>query len=103
MKNKDIEKIALEYSQKKYCSSENEMRRYMIAQIHACKDGFIEGAKWRIDTVWHDDIKTGRIGKAILVQFTNGLYNVFEDVLDLAGIEDKVKRFAYIDDLMPED
>lgn len=36
-----------------------------------------------------------------MVKFTNGLFNLFEDVRELKGIEDKVESFAYIKDLMP--
>ena len=63
---------------------------------------FKDGAKWRIDSVWCTDVKKGDTRKAILVKFTNGLYNVFEDIRDLKGIEDLVEMFAYIHDLLPE-
>lgn len=53
MEREDIEKVAKDYAQQKYCSEDNDTPRYMIAQIHAARDGFIDGANWRIDSVWH--------------------------------------------------
>ena len=68
----------------------------------AAKERFIAGTDWRINSVWHTDVKVGDTRRAILVRFKNGLFNVFEDIRDLKGIEDLVKMFAYLDDLIPE-
>lgn len=62
---------------------------------------FKEGANWRINSIWHKDIQNGKTKKPILVKFDNGLFNLFEDIRDLKGIEDKVSIFAYIEDLLP--
>ena len=37
-----------------------------------------------------------------LVHFTNGCSSLFDDIRDLTGIEDRVKAFAYLDELFPE-
>ena len=50
--------------------------------------GFIEAATWKNK-------------KPILVRFKNGLFNLFEDIRELKGIEDKVEIFAYLKDLIP--
>lgn len=63
--------------------------------------GFIEAATWRINSVWHNDLKKGKPKKPILVRFKNGLFNMFEDIRELKGIEDKVEIFAYLEDLTP--
>lgn len=65
-------------------------------------EGFFSGANWRISSVWHTDVYSGNTRRAILVRFNNGLFNVFEDIRDLKGIEDLVGMFAYLDDLIPE-
>ena len=52
--------------------------------------------------MWHTDVKAGNTRRAILVRFNNRLFNVFEDIRDLKGIEDLVEMFAYLDDLIPE-
>ena len=64
--------------------------------------GFIEAATWRINSVWHNDLKKGKNKKPILVRFKNGLFNLFEDIRELKGIENKVEIFAYLEDLIPE-
>lgn len=64
-------------------------------------EGFLIAAEWRINSVWHKDIQNGKTKKPILVKFDNGLFNLFEDIRDLKGIEDKVSIFAYIEDLLP--
>ena len=56
---------------------------------------------WRINSVWHNDLKKGKNKKPILVRFKNGLFNLFEDIRELKGIEDKVEIFAYLKDLIP--
>lgn len=68
---------------------------------HAIAEAFEAGIEWRISFVWHTNVKTGSTCKAILVRFNNGLFNVFEDIRDLKGIEDLVAMFAYLDDLIP--
>ena len=85
MKREDIEKAAIN----------NDSR---LVAFRA----FLKGAYWRINSVWHDDISKGETRTVILVQFDNGLFNLFEDIRDLKGIEDKVKAFAYIEDLIPD-
>lgn len=68
---------------------------------NSCRESFVLGAEWRIDSVWHKNIQNGKTKKPILVKFDNGLFNLFEDIRDLKGIEDKVSIFAYIEDLLP--
>ena len=65
------------------------------------EQGFKDGANWRINSVWNKDIQNGKTKKPILVKFDNGLFNLFKDIRDLKGIEDKVSIFAYIEDLLP--
>lgn len=68
---------------------------------NACRESFVSGATWRINSVWHNDLKKGKNQKPILVRFKNGLFNLFEDIREFKGIEDKVSIFAYIEDLLP--
>lgn len=59
MKQEDIESIAKEYAQDKYCTDDNPIPQYKIAQIQAGRDGFIDGYNFRINSVWHnnDDLR----------------------------------------------
>lgn len=95
MTKEDIEKTAIN----NISISERLDLRDTVKDI-AC-ESFIVGANWRINSVWHKDIQNGKIKKPILVKFDNGLFNLFEDIRDLKGIEDKVSIFAYIEDLLP--
>ena len=51
MEKEKIERAAKEYAKDKY-GGENA-KQWAIAQIHAGRDGFIDGARWRINSVWH--------------------------------------------------
>lgn len=89
MKREDIENAATQYAQ-----------TFIEGSITAY-NSFKVAAEWRINSVWHKDIQNGKAKKPILVKFDNGLFNLFEDIRDLKGIEDKVSIFAYIEDLLP--
>ena len=90
----DIEKAAAEYASEA-CRPLWRTGNEQVAMVD-----FIEGAKWRINSVWHDDLKKGQTNRCILVRFRNGLFMLFEDIRELKGIEVEVKMFAYIDDLV---
>jgi len=95
MTKEDIKKAAAEYA--------NEACRplWRTGNEQVCMVDFIEGAEWRINSVWHKELEKSKTRKCIMVRFTNGLFNLFEDVRELKGIEDRVESFAYIEDLLP--
>ena len=65
-------------------------------------EGFITGAKWRINSVWHNDMKKVETQKPILVRFKNGLFNLFEDIRELKELENDIEMFAYLNDLITD-
>ena len=89
-----IEKAADVYADKapeSYCNG--DYGKYAIS------DAFEEGAKWRINSVWHD-----------MSEKPNGLFVILADFgneeeyslgITLDGIE-SAKRWAYVDDLLPD-
>ena len=93
MKREDIEKAAGDYSGSSLGFTDNN-------SVMAKHKAFVDGAEWRINSVWHDDLKKGQTNRCILVRFKNGLFMLFEDIRELKGIEVEVKMFAYIDDLV---
>lgn len=95
MKKEDMMKAATLYADD-VCKGP----RYRWGHEQVAMVDFIEGAKWRINSVWHDDLKKGQTNRCILVRFRNGLFMLFEDIRELKGIEVEVKMFAYIDDLV---
>lgn len=70
--------------------------------------GFINGANWRVNSVWHDMYDVPEQGKDCLVEYIDG-YNIPGIRIDKrtsyewvnACHYDKIKRWAYIKDLLP--
>ena len=61
MKKEDIEKAALN-GVEKYIS-ENNLKGFMGSY----KKGFVEGAEWRINSVWHDVNEIPEDGRIIVL------------------------------------
>lgn len=66
--------------------------------------GFIEGAEWRINSLWHETSELPKIGKHILVHFKSGSLTSFFVSSDIMEVFKKfdVIRWAYVSDLLPE-
>lgn len=94
MTREDIEKAAGEYSG----SVLGFIYNHYVMENHKA---FSDGANWRIETIWYYDLKIGEPQKPILVRFKNGLFQLFEDIRELKGIESEVDMFAYLEDLIP--
>lgn len=91
MKREDIEKVADEFANKEYEISE-------IDRIPLYK-GFYHGAKWRINSVWHDATEKPKLGELIIVEVYGKIWDYGKyDVCDT--IHPKA-RWAYIKDLIP--
>ena len=88
MTREDIEKAA--------------MLRFNIGEPTCGIDKFIEGANWRINSVWHTDLSEVKPCRPILVKFKSGRVGMFEDIRELKGIENMAEAFAYIEDLLPK-
>ena len=102
MEREKIERAAKEYAKDKY-GGENA-KQWAIAQIHAGRDGFIDGARWRIDEAWHDGTASCEARRKALVLFKNGNAAVYKDLRDLSfeQVWGEVDKFAYLDDLLPD-
>ena len=76
-----------------------------VAESIAAKEGFIAGANWRINSVWHDSEAKCETNRKVLVAFKIGYFALFDDLRDLWTGEDdlwqEVEMFAYLDDLLP--
>lgn len=98
----DLEDYAREYAQNKYCSEQNKTPNYKIAQIHAGREGFINGAIFMRNSVWHAAVETP-LFKFILIDM-GGRFDVIKIKGDIWKMYVKnygVKRYAYIEDLIP--
>ena len=100
MNRQTIEKAALEL-----CTTEGQeewLKDYG-------KNCFMDGARWRINSVWHDTCDIAEPGKDCLVEHLDGDGNVCIRIDWRSEYEwvnachyDKVLRWAYISDLLPE-
>ena len=102
MKQEDIEKAAMETA--------NEVCAHFDEE-YAFKSGFINGAQWRINSVWHDaserpkdrnaqclvEVKSGDSSFFLLSQFYHSGGFSFMDGINKI----QLKRWAYIEDLLP--
>jgi hypothetical protein len=68
---------------------------------------FVDGAAWRINSVWHDNNVTPGYNCKVLMEDIYG--HIYSDVYDAdyneydSGIEKRqIKRWAYIEDLIPK-
>lgn len=62
------------------------------------EQGFVWGAKWYIDNIWHDASEEPKNGRLLLI-------NLFDDSYELCywgDIEDEstIKKWCYIEDLL---
>ena len=66
---------------------------------------FEDGARWRIDSAWHDGTASCEARRKALVLFKNGNAAVYKDLRDLTyeRLWGEVGKFAYLDDLLPEE
>lgn len=98
MKEEQIEKAADGYSAEiKPAYANGYFERYQLA------DAFEAGAHWRIDAAWHDlDKETPECGRHVVNE--DWFDFIAKDEKDLARIMKKYpfKRWAYVDDLLPE-
>ena len=104
MTKEQIKNEAAEYAKGKYGGENAGM--WSIAQIHAGRDGFIAGANWRINSVWHKPEEVPEPYANLLVKCI-GRYKMWvlwpNHIRDWESLVEKngVIQWAYIDDLIP--
>lgn len=112
MEREDIEKAAKDYS-----IGKTYFRRSVLEEVYAedhvlrkdnCREDFIAGAEWRINSVWHKPCDIAEPGKDCLVEHMDGDGNVCICIDWRSEYEwvkschyDKILSRAYIDDLLP--
>ena len=116
MNRETFEKAAKKYATDKY--GERNTKQWAIAQIHAGRDGFIDGARWRINAVWHKPSAYGeeltrdveviaktkrgyRFGKFDVVGCLHE-YIAFVSTSSFEYALSDVLEYAYLDDLLPD-
>ena len=101
MERDDIEKAAIETA-KKACNDFTEVIEYA--------NGFMVGAEWRINSVWHKPCDIAEPGKDCLVEHMDGDGNVCICIDWRSEYEwvkacryNRILRWGYIDDLLPNE
>lgn len=92
MTREDIKKAASEYA--------NEACRpiWRSGKEQVCMMDFMEGAKWRINTVWHNSTEKPVPGKLLLV---NTIYGEYDLCYYEVHIWNTVMTWVYMKDLIP--
>lgn len=96
MTQEQIEKVANDYACKQWADG---------GFRYVGRDGFIAGAQWRIDSVWHDRTEDASMGNGdIILVFSDGSAMTrsvigwnWKDILERFAFV----RWAYIKDLIP--
>lgn len=103
MKREDIEKAAVDG-----CVIDNSIFNPELTPYY--EQGFKNGAEWRINSVWHKPCDIAEPGKDCLVEHMDGDGNVCICIDWRSEYEwvnachyDKILRWAYIEDLLPNE
>ena len=100
MTREQIEKAADRYQFQRLCDD-----RIQDLELESVIGGsFMDGAQWRVNSVWHDKSDFPEIGRKVLVAFVDGFYVVWDvkPETKLSFIHFNIKMWCYIDDLLPD-
>lgn len=98
MTREQIEKEARDYISDVYAGD----GYFLPAYEEEVRDEFVDGAQWRINSVWHDSNEKPNGMFVILIDFGTEI-SPEEFGLGLTADDlDGAKRWAYIDDLLPD-
>lgn len=108
MEREDIEKAAKDYS-----IGKTHFRRSVLKEVDAddyvlrkdnCREDFITGAEWRINSVWHDAANGKAENKPALIEYTHRDGSCgYLVVPNPQEVKEAIDRWAYIEDLLPVD
>ena len=99
MNKEQIEKAAKE-------TLVNEPVELQATKIGTFQRGFVAGAEWRINSVWHDRTEKADTSKELILMYSNGSVRVtllnpnltFDGFLSV----DMFIKWAYVSDILPE-
>ena len=84
----------------------NEPIELQTTKVGAFQHGFVAGAQWRINVIWHDRTEKADTSKELILMYSNGSVRVtllnpnltFEGFLSV----DMFIKWAYASDILPE-
>lgn len=87
-----------------YCNGQNTAYDCNECRADEFNEGFIKGVNWRINSVWHDTNEKPENDRAYLAEYMDGAFIVFYSNIefDVMAKAYKIRRWAYIDDLLPK-
>ena len=96
MTKEQIKKTAMDYVEQ-YYPANHPFKKHDV-------NVFMQGALWRIDSVWHNGTVSCQTKRKALVLFKNGNAAVYKDLRDLSfeRLWGEVDKFAYLDDLLSD-
>lgn len=94
MKKEDMMKAATLYADD-VCKGP----RYKWGHEQVAMVDFIEGAKWRINRVWHDATEKPKSGELIIVEVYGKIWEYGKS--DVCDTNHPAARWAYMKDLIP--
>ena len=99
-----MEKEKIERAADKYAEKANPTYTNGDFNTIAIAEAFEHGARWRVNSVWHDGTASCEARRKALVLFKNGNAAVYKDLRDLSFemLWGEVDKFAYLDDLLPD-
>lgn len=98
MTQQEIDKAATDS-----CVIENSI--FNPSLIPYYEQGFKDGSKWRINSVWHDSNEKPVLNDFFVYQTDNGEWEtdcLLKDRWDLYVVSTKLIRWAYMKDLIPD-
>lgn len=98
MTQQEIDKAATDS-----CVIENSI--FNPSLIPYYEQGFKDGSKWRINSVWHDSNEKPVLNEFFVYQTDNGEWEtdcLLKDRWDLYVVSTKLIRWAYMKDLIPD-
>lgn len=103
MNKKQLEKAAIEFMEKFYSDDEYPSD---IKDIRSeCKDIFIAGAEWRINSVWHnvEEKPDFKMLPILLKHKSEVIHFIDETPANWGYMAKHYVHWAYIDDLLPQE
>lgn len=99
MNKEQIEKAAKE-------TLVNEPVELQATKVGTFQRGFVAGAEWRINSVWHDRTEKADTSKELIIMYPNGLARIIllNPNLTFDGflLVDMFIKWAYVSDILPE-
>ena len=99
MNKEQIEKAAKE-------TLVNEPVELQATKIGTFQRGFVAGAEWRINSVWHDRTEKADTSKELIIMYPNGSARIIllNPNLTFDGflLVDMFIKWAYVSDILPE-